>query len=88
MITPKPAASPMMIGNAAVSLTPPRSSSRCLAAAANADLEPPGPAARSDFLVPPRRWPRLSISLWLALLLWTMGTMLLVTLNLAARLAS
>lgn len=88
MITPEPAVPPTMIGNAAVSLTPPQSPSCFQSAAANADLAPPGPSTRVDALVPPRRWRRLSVGLWLALLLWAMGTTLLVTLNLAARLAS
>jgi hypothetical protein len=80
-----------MIGNAAVSLTPPQSPCCCPSAAANADLARPAPAAPAapgDALAAPRRRPRLSVGLWLALLLWAMGSMLLVTLNLAARLTS
>ncbi|CAB3700846.1 hypothetical protein [Achromobacter dolens] len=88
MITPKPVEPSTMIGNAAVSLTPPQSPCCCPSAAANADLARPAPAAPGDALAAPRRRPRLSVGLWLALLLWAMGSMLLVTLNLAARLTS
>ncbi|ALX84161.1 hypothetical protein A7P25_07605 [Achromobacter xylosoxidans] len=84
MIIPEPVASTTLIGNAAVSLSPP-------------DAPIPGPAANAERLqetdrsprpassqTPSRRLRRLSIGLWLALLLWAMGAVLLALLNLAS----
>ncbi|MEB6662109.1 hypothetical protein MXL91_11735 [Achromobacter ruhlandii] len=86
MIIPEPAASTTLIGNAAVSLSPPAAPTP--GTAANAERLPetdqsPRPASPQT---PSRRLRGLSIGLWLALLLWAMGAVLLALLNLASRL--
>lgn len=86
MSHPKTASSSVLIGNAVVSLTPPRASSGAArVAAANADQ---APAAASPALAvdAPRRRARLSLSLRLALMLWALGAALLAMLTLLSRL--
>lgn len=86
MSNPKKASPSMLIGNAVVSLTPPRAGSGVArVAAANADLAPaaaPPPLAVDA----PRRRARLSLSLRLAVMLWALGAALLAMLTLLSRL--
>ncbi|MFY2004190.1 hypothetical protein ACOTCS_10265 [Achromobacter xylosoxidans] len=86
MSHPKTASSSVLIGNAVVSLTPPRASSGAArVAAANAD-EAPATAPPPLVLDAPRRRARLSLSLRLAVMLWALGAALLAMLTLLSRL--
>lgn len=86
MSHPKTASSSVLIGNAVVSLTPPRASSGAArVTAANAD-QAPAAAPLPLAVDPPRRRARLSLSLRLALMLWALGAALLATLTLLSRL--
>lgn len=85
MSHPKTASSSVLVGNAVVSLTPPRASSGVArVAAANADQAPAAPPPLA--VDAPRRRARLSLSLRLALMLWALGAALLATLTLLSRL--
>lgn len=85
MSTPKTVSPSMLIGNAVVSLTPPRANPGVARiAAANADQAPaaaPPPVADA-----PRPRPRLSLSLRLAVMLWVLGAAVLAMLTLLSRL--
>lgn len=85
MSHPKTASPSVLIGNAVVSLTPPRASSGAGVAAANAD-QAPAAAPLPLAIDPPRRRARLSLSLRLALMLWALGAALLAMLTLLSRL--
>ncbi|WP_368930913.1 hypothetical protein [Achromobacter xylosoxidans] len=85
MSNPKKASPSMLIGNAVVSLTPPRASPGAAGvAAANADEAPAAPPPLA--VDTPRRRARLSLSLRLAVMLWALGAALLAMLTLLSRL--
>lgn len=85
MSNPKKASPSMLIGNAVVSLTPPRAGSGAArVAAANADEAPAAPPPLA--VDAPRRRARLSLSLRLAVMLWALGAALLAMLTLLSRL--
>lgn len=86
MSQPETASPSVLIGNAVVSLTPPRASSGVArVVAANAD-EAPVTAPSPLVLDAPRRRARLSLSLRLAVMLWALGAALLAMLTLLSRL--
>lgn len=82
MITPEPTASTTLIGNAAVSLTAPAPPASVRLCAANADRAQADTPASTPARA--RSRPLLRIGLWLTLLLWSLGTVLLLLLNLAS----